>query len=737
MLARAAGLSVHWTDAFGQARTVSDDALQGLLAALQWPAQDEASRRASLQRIEERHHAPPALISMDVGGAFDMPPSLARGEPVTAVDEEGRAHQLVPLDAGRYRAPSQFGYYQLDAGNRSLMLAVAPPRCFGVRDALGTDKSRAWGLAAQVYSLRHANDGGLGDSRAVAELAETIGRAGGDALALSPLHAMSPVAGHYSPYSPSHRGFLNWLHADPAQVLGAAALNAALKASGLASTWQLAQQGKLVDWPVAYALRRNVFRMLHQQFAHAQPTLRDDLLRFTAEGGDALKRHAWLAARQSQAMLAGESNAWQAWQDDWRNEASAAAFAQQHAADVDFEIFLQWLAARCWENTQRRAREAGQHLGLICDLAVGFEAGGGEAWAWREHVLQGLELGAPPDAFNPDGQSWGITSYAPSGLQASGFRPFIELLRANMRRGGGLRVDHIIGFQHIWVLPQGGPSTEGGYLRQPLQDLLRLTALESWRQRCIVIGEDLGTVPAGLRDLLAARGVLGIDVLLFTRDEQGEFLAPESWRTNAVATTTTHDLPPLAGWREGADIVQLAKAHGLGEEEVQRRMRERADEVVRLDDAVNTSTSSFRRRPESIFDTQRDARNTDAVSFGRIPKMDDSLRSPPSGAVLRTFSALRATSGLRRNDGGGDQDGARDQAATQACSDYVAFLAQTPAPLLILPLEDALNLKTQPNLPGTVDSHPNWQHRLPEDTIEQLQPLLESIGTSLKEVTPA
>ncbi len=376
-------------------------------------------------------------------------------------------------------------------------------------------------------------------------------------------------------------------------------------------------------------------------------------------------------------MLAGESNAWQAWQDDWRSEASAAAFAQQHANEVDFEIFLQWLAARCWENTQRRAREADQHIGLICDLAVGFEAGGGEAWAWREHVLQGLELGAPPDAFNPDGQSWGITSYAPSGLQASGFRPFIELLRANMRRGGGLRIDHIIGFQHIWVLPQGGPSTEGGYLRQPLQDLLRLTALESWRQRCIVIGEDLGTVPAGLRDMLAARGVLGIDVLLFTRDEQGGFLAPDLWRKNAVATTTTHDLPPLAGWREGMDIAQLANAHGLGEEQLQRRMREREDEVLRLDDAINASASP-----------------------------------------------------LSRNDGEGNQ------ASTQACH-YVAFLAQTPSPLLVLPLEDALDLKTQPNLPGTVDSHPNWQHRLPENTIEQLQPLLQSIGTSLKEVTPA
>ena len=666
-LARAAGLSVQWTDAFEQPRTVSDEALLGLLTAMQLPAQDEASRRASLRLIEERNHAPPALVTVDVGDTFDLPVDTHR-ESITAIDEEGRAHTLAALGNGHYRAPSQYGYYQLDMGNRSLTLAVAPPRCFGVGDALGTHQRRAWGLGAQVYSLRHSNDGGLGDSRAVAELAETIGQAGGDALALSPLHAMSPVAGHYSPYSPSHRGFLNWMHADPAQVLGAAALDAALQASSLAATWQLAQQGRLVDWPMAYALRRNVFRMLHQQFVHAHPTLRDDLQRFTAEGGDALKRHAWLAARQSQAMLAGEASSWHAWQDDWRNEASASGFAQQHVAEVNFEIFLQWMAARCWDKTQQRAREAGQHIGLICDLAVGFEAGGGEAWAWREQTLQGLELGAPPDAFNPDGQSWGITSYAPWGLKASGFRPFIELLRANMARGGGLRIDHIIGFQHIWVSPQGGPSTEGGYLRQPLQDLLRLTALESWRQRCIVIGEDLGTVPAGLRDLLAARGVLGIDVLLFTRDEHGHFLTPQSWRKNAVATTTTHDLPPLAGWRKGLDIVQLARVHGWSEEKMQRQMHERKNDVARLD------------------------------------------------ATIGATHAPQAEPHHAR---------------------YFKFLAQTPSPLLILPLEDALDLSTQPNLPGTVDSHPNWQHRLPENTIDQLQPLLQSIGTSLKEVTPA
>lgn len=660
-LAHAAGIGVQWADACGQARSLSDDTLHGLLDALHLPSHSAASRAASLRMIEERASTLPALITADAGDLFELPAAMRGAAAITAHDEEGKQQPLARPGAGRCRAPQRYGYYQLAAGPRQLTLAVAPPRCFSVGDALGMQPQRAWGLGAQVYALRHPQDGGVGDSRAVAALAEAIGAVGGDALALSPLHAMSPVRAHYSPYSPSHRGFLNWLHADAAQVLGAAALQAAIRASGAAATWQLAQQRKQVDWPAVYRLRRQVFGWLHAQLAHAQPQLHDDLQRFIAQGGDALRRHAWLAARQLQAARRNESTDWRHWQDDWRHDASAQRFAHAHGTDVEVEMFLQWLAARSWQKTGALAHAAGQRIGLIRDVAVGFESGGGEAWAWREQVLDGLELGAPPDAFNPQGQSWGTTCYSPWGLRASGFRPFIELLRANMTHGGGIRIDHIIGFRHLWVLRAGQPSAAGGYLRQPLQDLLRLTALESWRHRCIVIGEDLGTVPEGLRDVLAARGVLGIDVLLFTHDAHGEFLPPGAWRKNAVATTTTHDLPPLAGWREGSDLQARATAQAWHADELGQHMQARAKDVARLDAAIGAT-------------------------------------SPAS---------------------------------------YAGFLARTPAPLVLIPLEDALARKEQPNLPGTVDSHPNWQHRLPENALETLQPALQQIHAQMQQAMSA
>ncbi|GLQ87463.1 4-alpha-glucanotransferase [Dyella flagellata] len=673
-LARAAGIGVQWTDAYGQVRALSDDTLHHLLGALQLPSENVASRESSLRLLKERAHALPALITADVDSMFDLPPALRGAASITAYDDAGKPQPLALPGEGKCRAPAHHGYYQLSAGSQQLTLAVAPRRCFSVDDSLGKGQPRAWGLGAQVYSLRHPNDGGIGDSRAVAELAAAIGHAGGDALALSPLHAMSPIAGHCSPYSPSHRGFLNWLHADAAQVFGASALQEAIQQSGVASTWQQVQASRLVDWPVAYALRHNVFRVLHTHLTGTHPTLRDQLEHFKAQGGEALRRHAWLSARQSQAAPSGESTSWQAWADDWRDESVARRFAQAHPAEVEFEIFLQWLAACSWEKTAALARDAGQRIGLIWDLAVGFEAGGSEAWAWREHVLDGFELGAPPDAFNPGGQSWGISSYSPWGLQASGLRPFIELLRANMTRGGGIRIDHIIGFRHLWVLPAGRPSSEGGYIRQPLEDLLRIAALESWRHRCIVIGEDLGTVPQGLRDMLAARGVLGLDVLLFTRDEHGEFLAPKQWRKHAVAMTTTHDLPPLAAWREGVDLRHLARAQGWQDDELKQRMLEREQDLARLDAAVAMTT----------------------------------------------------------REAGPAAEGNEEQYAR-----YFQFLAQTPSPLLLVPLEDALARKEQPNLPGTIDTHPNWQHRLPSDTVASLRPVLQSIDIKLKRAMSA
>lgn len=617
--AARAGILVRWTDAQGQARRLAPPTLEGLLHAL--PA-------------EERDDAPCIVLAPRA----PLPGRGARH----AMDERG---DRVPLDDAR--APARPGYYTWRRGTREVTLAVVPRRCFGLNDLAGPTP-RLWGIAAQVYGLKRPGDGGLGDSHAAGELAAQIGAAGGDALAVSPLHAAGPVIGGHSPYAPSHRAWLDWMQIDPAIVFGESALREAIRRADATAAWERAERARLVDWPAQYALRRRVWWQLFEHHGERAPAA-SAWRHFVRHGGAALRAHAAFAACQQWHAERSDPVDWREWRSVRGVDATVRAFARSHPSHVAFEGFLQWLAAACWERAQRQARDAGQGVGLIWDLAVGFLPGGSEAWQHRDLLVRGAQLGAPPDAFNAQGQAWGLAAYAPQGLRRSGFRPFIELLRATMARGGGVRIDHILGWSRAWLVPAGLAAGEGGYVRYPLRELLGLLALESWRHRCVVIGEDLGTVPAGLRAVLARHGVLGLDVLLFTRDARGDVVDPARWRAPAVAMSTTHDLPPLAGWREGVDLDVLARAQRWPASAVRRAFAARRRDVRALDRAA-----------------QRHAPRHEAMAeHGGSP----------------TRHALR-------------------------------FTLRAASPLVLIPLEDALERREQPNVPGTVHEHPNWRRRL-------------------------
>jgi len=221
---------------------------------------------------------------------------------------------------------------------------------------------------------------------------------------------------------------------------------------------------------------------------------------------------------------------------------------------VDFLLYVQWLADRGLAAAQAAAKGAGMAIGLIADLAVGMDAGGSLGWSRPGALLSGLSVGAPPDPLGPDGQDWEIASFSPAALRRTGFADFIATIRAALRHAGGVRIDHAMGLRRLWVVPHGFAATEGAYLTYPGRDLMRLLALESWRARGIVVGEDLGTVPPGFREEMAARGLLGMRVLRFERTAGGGFRAPSRWDRRAAAMTSTHDLPTLAGWWSERDI---------------------------------------------------------------------------------------------------------------------------------------------------------------------------------------
>jgi 4-alpha-glucanotransferase len=632
-LADAAGLLVDWVDMSGRPQTVAPATLGAVLEAMGLPCASDAQCRQSQDRLAWLHRAP-AMITATIGEPLAV--NATPGLRYQLLDETGRACEGTFDAQGRAAGVSAPGYYQLlqaGAGEQVLQVAVAPARCWSVGDACDDPAARAWGVGLQVYSAPSRHDASIGDADGVLDWVRRVAAAGGDALALSPVHAARPVGRHYSPYSPSDRRYFDPLHAAPVQVLGQAAADAALQAAGLAQRFAQLHAAALVDWPGGAQAKWAWLRRLHQDLrddAH-----RSDLDAFVREGGDALAAYAAFAARD-----AGDD-------------------------DVAFQLFAQWLAARSWSNVQQCARDGGMRIGLISDLAVGFDPHGAEAAAWPDAVLPGLVLGAPPDAFNADGQAWGISSYSPTALKATGFAPFIGLLRAVMHGRGGVRIDHILGLLRLWVLPAGGSASDGVYLRYPFDDLLRLLALESWRNRCIVIGEDLGVVPDGLRERLAARGVLGIDVLMFTRDADGAFLPPARWRTSAVATTTTHDLPTLAGWKCGRDLDWRQRLGTGGQIDRQAEDARRAEDVARLAAQVQA-------------------------------------------------------------DGG---DGAQLQ-------DWLAFVAHSPAPLALLPAEDALGLEEQPNLPGVVEGHPNWRRRLPA-AAPGLESTLAGFAQARQRRTPA
>lgn len=692
-LAEAAGVIANWTDANGMPQTVSADTLRAVLQALELPCSDAAQIHESLAELtaEKDDVDLPPLITAEAGKIVRLPANYREHGHYFRIDFENGDRidgRLEDTESGTVHIPAIVhpGYHRLTIGDVSTTLAVAPARCFGLHDALagksladgplvGAAESglhspspsasgapiRLWGLAAQLYALRRIGDGGIGDYSALAMLARAAGKNGAAALAISPAHAMFSADRHrISPYGPSSRLFLNALHVDPAAVLGDEALEQAmctLDADGREQHLQL-EQPDMIDWPQASALRLVLLRQLHRQFRQSHGSQRAAFDAFCAQGGEALFDHARFEALHAALTTGPEGDSrhhnWRNWPSALQDPRSAevSEFADHHVEEVEFHVFLQWQAARGLAAAQQATRDAGMPIGLIADLAVGAETGGSQAWSRQAEMINGLSIGAPPDALNALGQSWGLAAFSPRALRRTGYRAYIEMLRAVFAHAGGIRIDHVLGLGRLWLVPDGATATQGAYLRYPIDDLLRLVALESWRHRAIVIGEDLGTVPPGFRDHLASVGALGIQVLLFERDGT-RFKSPDQWSPAAMATTSTHDTPTFAGWWEGRDVGWRTQLNLLPE------------------GVTEESEWAGRRRDRT--------------------------------ALWQTLIDTGCATGAEPPA----------EASATPISEALTLLGKSVAPLVMLPLEDAMALPEQPNLPGTIDTHPNWRRRLP------------------------
>jgi 4-alpha-glucanotransferase len=425
--------------------------------------------------------------------------------------------------------------------------ATAPATCTSPGD-LGI--GRAWGVTCQVYGLRSARNAGIGDLEDVADLAERLAAVGADFLGLSPLHALFPEdPGRCSPYAPSSRRWLSELliavdrasddlGLPPVEIEGASALHDA----------------ELIDYAGVAAAKAPALEALWAAFRsrHLDPatTLGDAFLAWREAAGQDLER---LCRFQALAEATPPAD----WPDEYRAASAPAVerLAREHAGRVAYRAFLQWVGDRQLGQAQVRARAAGMRIGLYCDLAVGVVPDGAEAWADPEGLVIGAMVGAPPDPFSPQGQNWNVVAPSPVVMQATDAAPLRATLRAAMRHAGAVRIDHVLALMRLFLIPPGGRPLDGTYVRYPFDRLLHAVAEESLASGCIVVGEDLGTVPDGFRPRMQAAGLLGYRVLWLERDwPRRDFLPPDRYPAQALATVSTHDLATVRGFLAGRDL---------------------------------------------------------------------------------------------------------------------------------------------------------------------------------------
>jgi len=706
-LADLAGIVAEYHDIWGHAHAASDATQRGLLQAMGIACGDAAEIAASLQHWQMRHwrqRLPPVQISpadQPVRVRLQLPHSemanrlrwtltFENSETLTgecqpadlalleSTEIDGEPWHAVALDLP---AIATVGYHRLQIGETelspiALSLIVHPLRCH--QPAALNAGRRVWGLSVQLYGVRSKRNWGIGDFTDLRHLVEWAAQAGADLVGVNPLHALFPHnPRHASPYSPSSREFLNTLYIDVEAVpeyAECAAARAAVAMPDFQARLSALRDAELVDYASVTQLKSTILEQVYRHFRarhlDANTARAGDFRAYQRQSGADLARFTLYQALQEH-LYAQDANCWgwPVWPTEYRDPASAAvvAFAAARQERVEYFQYLQWLTVTQLDAVGALARAQGMGIGLYQDLAVGVDLGGADTWSNRELYALGARIGCPPDDFSLQGQDWGLPPWIPERLHEQAYAPFIAMLRANMHGAGALRLDHVMGLMRLYWAPPGEDARAGAYLNYPLDDLLGILALESQRNRCLIVGEDLGTVPDAVRGALHDLGVLSYRLFYFERnygqENHGAFKSPHEYPEQALVAGSTHDLPTLAGFWQGADI-ELRSALGFYPDEDQRnqQIHERAQDRARLLAAL--------------------------ANEGLLP---EGLSEDPAHVPAMTPALLRA---IHR------------------------YVARTPAKLAMLQAEDLLGQTEQANLPGTVEQHPNWQRKLDLDIEE-------------------
>lgn len=606
-LGHAVGLAPSYTDFWGQEQHLSEGTLRTLLHAVGMDVDSADALRQTLAQLQERQARagqalePVRVIRQDADVLHVTP--AARGGRWCLMQEDGGVWEGAledTLEGLQCRWPQRppLGYHRLalqdDAGQAvaDTTLIVCPERCHEPEPLRAGE--RWWGPTVQLYALRSDRNWGMGDFTDLKLVIDMAARQGAAFVGLNPLHALFPhEPSRGSPYSPSSRLMLNTLYIDVEAVAEYERCQPAVdrvQSTAFQARLQALREAAHIDYDGVARAKREVLKLLYAHFRRehlARHTPR--AVRFKAfqqTRGKALRIQALYDTLQAH-FHAQDSHVWgwSLWPRAYQEVDSpeVQAFAQQHIEDVEYAEYLQWLADMQLDAAKEHAQLRGMPLGPYLDVAVGVNEAGAETWSDPGLYALGLHVGAPREEFNPSGQDWGLPPLIPERLRDTAYQPFIDMLRANMRHAGALRLDHVMSLCRLFWVPPDEGAAAGTYMRYPLDDLLGILALESVRHRCLVIGEDLGTVPEGFRETMGARGLLSYCPLYFERRHDGGFKAPSEWQVQALAVVGTHDLPTLRAWWRGDDIETRARL-GLFATDEQRRQQviSRAHERVQL-----------------------------------------------------------------------------------------------------------------------------------------------------------
>jgi 4-alpha-glucanotransferase len=679
-LAARCGIEAAFLDAHGQIRETKAETRHALLAAMGFAVDGEASAEVELTKLDhiewKRKLAPVFVLrrgDTPLFVALTLPAATKRKivwrlQLEGDVEETGEIsfHNLVLLEQKlvsgvayerrrfELRDDIPFGYHRLSVdGGDETTLIVTPEKCWLPPQII--DSGRVWGVAAQLYLLRSTENWGIGDFDDLRHLVDMLAERGADVVGLNPLHAMfldSPE--HASPYSPETRLMLNVLNIKVERIpefATSAEAQALVASEGFQQALKYCRAQKLVDYSGVSKLKMDVLRLVFETSYGNQDTVQWYAFeKFRRGAGDVLQRGCvFEALRAHFADGAPEHADWHTWPKDFRdpNSDAVARFANDHAEKITFRAWLQFNA----DQQLRAAAEAAKRMaiGLYRDLAVGADPSGAETWANYQAVVDRAEVGAPPDIYNPAGQSWGLPPFNPRVLREEAYRSFIDLVRTNMRHAGGLRIDHVMALQHLYWIPKGMSPADGAYVGYPLVDLIGILALESHRNHCLVVGEDLGTVPDGFRERMAEANILSYRVLFFEKEENG-FRQPADYPELALAVAGSHDLPTLRGWWEARDI------------ELKESLR--------------------------LYPTPKDIENALQERERDRNELVKALKSagfPIEEKHIDVEKLVFAANG---------------------------YLARSRSALSMLQIDDMTGEVDPVNVPGTSDEHPNWRRRL-------------------------